>query len=99
VVVEASDGPKRSTWLAEDVHLAVLDLSMPRMTGLQAALELPRRQPQLRVLILSMHDNEQSAPPCGVNRFLYPVAVRALARDYLDLATRGRMHRRPPDSS
>ena len=32
---------------------------MPRMTGLQAARELHRRRPELRVLILSMHDNEQ----------------------------------------
>ena len=32
---------------------------MPRMTGLQAARELSRRRPELRVLMLSMHDNEQ----------------------------------------
>jgi DNA-binding NarL/FixJ family response regulator len=32
---------------------------MPRMTGLQAALELSKRTPEPRVLILSMHDNEQ----------------------------------------
>jgi DNA-binding NarL/FixJ family response regulator len=37
----------------------VLDISMPRMTGLQAARELTSRRPDLRVLILSMHDNEQ----------------------------------------
>jgi DNA-binding NarL/FixJ family response regulator len=42
-----------------DIDLAVLDVTMPRMTGLQAAAELSRRQPQLRVLILSMHDNER----------------------------------------
>ena len=32
---------------------------MPRMTGLQAAQELSRRRPELRILMLSMHDNEQ----------------------------------------
>jgi DNA-binding NarL/FixJ family response regulator len=32
---------------------------MPRLTGLQAAAELARRQPELRVLMLSMHDNEE----------------------------------------
>jgi DNA-binding NarL/FixJ family response regulator len=37
----------------------VLDVSMPRMTGIQAARELARRRPELRVLMLSMHDNEQ----------------------------------------
>ena len=60
VVAEASDGAEAvELALAEEVDLAVLDLSMPRMTGLQAAHELSRRQPELRVLILSMHDNEQ----------------------------------------
>ncbi len=32
---------------------------MPKLTGLQAAAELHRRQPEVRVLILSVHDNEQ----------------------------------------
>jgi DNA-binding NarL/FixJ family response regulator len=39
--------------------LAIPDISMPRMTGLQAAREITRRKPDVRVLMLSMHDNEQ----------------------------------------
>jgi DNA-binding NarL/FixJ family response regulator len=45
--------------LDEDVHLAILDVSMPRMTGIQAAAELHKRKPELRIVMLSMHDNEQ----------------------------------------
>jgi DNA-binding NarL/FixJ family response regulator len=41
------------------VNLAVLDVTMPRLTGIQAAGELARRRPLLKTLILSMHDNEQ----------------------------------------
>jgi DNA-binding NarL/FixJ family response regulator len=116
VVAEAADGAEAvELALSEDVELAVLDVSMPRMTGLQAAHELARRRPELRVLILSMHDNEQyffEALKAGAsgyvlktaaNRdlieacratmrgepFLYPAAVRALVRDYLDRASRG----------
>jgi DNA-binding NarL/FixJ family response regulator len=37
----------------------VLDLSMPGMSGLQATRELARLRPSVRILILSMHDNEQ----------------------------------------
>jgi DNA-binding NarL/FixJ family response regulator len=60
VVAEAGDGAEAvEKALAEDVHLAVLDVAMPRLTGLQAARELTRRRPDLRVLILSMYDNEQ----------------------------------------
>jgi DNA-binding NarL/FixJ family response regulator len=60
VVAEATDGEEAvARALAEDVHLAILDISMPRKTGLQAAREITHRKPELRVLILSMHDNEQ----------------------------------------
>jgi DNA-binding NarL/FixJ family response regulator len=116
VVAEAADGDEavRRT-LSEDVHLAILDISMPRMTGLQAAREITRRKPDVRVLILSMHDSEQylfEAIRMGasgyvlksaVDRdlvqacraamrgepFLYPGAVRALMREYLDRARAG----------
>jgi DNA-binding NarL/FixJ family response regulator len=60
VVAEVGDGAEAvERGLQDDVDLAVLDISMPRMTGLQAARELTSRRPDLRVLILSMHDNEQ----------------------------------------
>jgi DNA-binding NarL/FixJ family response regulator len=60
VVAEAGDGAQAlEQALTEEVDLTVLDVSMPRMTGLQAAAELHRRQPELRILMLSMHDNEQ----------------------------------------
>jgi DNA-binding NarL/FixJ family response regulator len=60
VVAEAVDGAEAvEKALAEDVHLAILDVSMPRMTGIQAATELTKRKPELRVLMLSMYDSEQ----------------------------------------
>ena len=116
VVAQAGDGAEAvERALAEEVDLAVLDITMPRMTGLQAARELAQRKPELKVLILSMHDNEQyffEALKAGAsgyvlksaaNRdlieacratmrgepFLYPAAVRALVRDYLERASRG----------
>jgi DNA-binding NarL/FixJ family response regulator len=60
VVAEASNGAEAvERGMQEDIDLALLDVTMPRMTGLQAAHELTRRRPDLRVLMLSMHDNEQ----------------------------------------
>jgi DNA-binding NarL/FixJ family response regulator len=60
VVAEAANGAEavelvRST----PPDLAILDISMPRLTGLQAAREIARRAPSVRTLMLSMHDNEQ----------------------------------------
>jgi DNA-binding NarL/FixJ family response regulator len=60
VVDEASDGAEAlDRVLQGDVDLAILDVTMPRMTGLQAARELRRRGSDAKVLVLSMHDNEQ----------------------------------------
>ena len=60
VVAEAGDGVEALELAAtQAIDLAVLDVAMPRMTGLQAAAELARRRPELRLLMLSMYDNEQ----------------------------------------
>ncbi|MCZ7589831.1 MAG: response regulator transcription factor [Gaiella sp.] len=60
VVAEAEDGAEAvEKALSEDVDLAILDVSMPRLTGIQAAAQLHRVRPGLRVLMLSMHDSEQ----------------------------------------
>ena len=60
VVAEAENGADAvEKALEEDVHLAILDVSMPRMTGIQAAAELHKRNPELKTLMLSMHDSEQ----------------------------------------
>jgi DNA-binding NarL/FixJ family response regulator len=60
VVAEASDGAQAiEAALRTDIDLAVLDVSMPRLTGIQVTPQLAEHRPDLRVLILSMHDNEQ----------------------------------------
>jgi DNA-binding NarL/FixJ family response regulator len=123
VVAEAADGGEAiRAALAHDVDLAILDVSMPKLTGLQVTAELRRRRRQLRVLILSVHDNEQyffEALRAGAsgyvlksaaNRdlifacraamrgepFLYPKAVTALIRDYLERAGDGAAAPRDP---
>jgi DNA-binding NarL/FixJ family response regulator len=60
VVAEAGDGVEAlAAGLAEEIDLAVLDVAMPRLTGLDAARELARHRPGMRLLMLSMHDSEQ----------------------------------------
>ena len=59
VVAEASDGAEAvEVAMTEAVDLAILDVTMPRLTGIQAARRISERKPELRTLILSMHDNE-----------------------------------------
>jgi DNA-binding NarL/FixJ family response regulator len=60
VVAEAADGAEAVEGaISGDVDLVVLDVAMPRLTGLQAAAELTRRAAPVRLLMLSVHDNEQ----------------------------------------
>lgn len=116
VVAEAADGYQAVAALGQiPVDLAILDIAMPRMTGLQAAREINRSHPHVRILILSMYDNEQyffEALRAGASGyvlksvadrdlieacraamrgepFLYPGAVNALIRNYLDRAKDG----------
>ncbi|MDF6017474.1 response regulator transcription factor [Streptomyces sp. JH34] len=111
VVAEAGDGAEAIEMArSEQPDLAVLDIAMPRLTGLQAARELSRIMPGLRILMLTMYDNEQyffEALKAGASGFvlksvadrdlveacraamrdepfLYPGAVTALIRNYLD---------------
>jgi DNA-binding NarL/FixJ family response regulator len=74
VAAEAADGAEAvERALDPSIDLAILDISMPRKTGLQAARDLSRRRPELRTLILSMYENEQ---------FLFE-ALRAGASGYV----------------
>ncbi len=60
VVGEACDGLEaRDKALAERPDLCILDVAMPRMTGLQATREIRTYAPEVNVLILSMHDDER----------------------------------------
>ena len=60
VVAEADDGVEALERTQSELpDVAVLDVSMPRMTGLQAARAVRAHSPGTRVLLLSMHDDER----------------------------------------
>jgi DNA-binding NarL/FixJ family response regulator len=60
VVAEAGDGAEAVQEAADhEIDLAILDVAMPKLTGLQAAREITRRHPGLPIIMLSMYDNEQ----------------------------------------
>jgi len=60
VVAEASDGAEAvATALAERPDLCILDVAMPKLTGIQATREIKSQAPDIDVLILSMHDDDR----------------------------------------
>jgi DNA-binding NarL/FixJ family response regulator len=95
VVAETGDGAEAvKCGLSMDVDLAILDIAMPRMTGLQAARELQQRRPGLRILVLSMHESEQylyEALRAGASGY---VVKRAADRDLVE-ACRATMRGEP----
>jgi DNA-binding NarL/FixJ family response regulator len=60
VVAEAADGVEaRDIAIRQRPDLAILDVKMPRLTGLQATNEIREQAPDVAILILSMHDDER----------------------------------------
>jgi DNA-binding NarL/FixJ family response regulator len=92
VVGEAADGAEAvAEALAHRPDLAILDVAMPRLTGLQATREIKALAPEIDVLILSMHDDEHylyEALKAGASGYVLKQkadqdlvdAVRAVAR-------------------
>ncbi len=59
VTAEAQDGIEAvERALAERPDVAVLDVSMPRLTGLHAARQIRSHTDEVQVLMLSMHDED-----------------------------------------
>ncbi|HEV7918951.1 MAG TPA: response regulator transcription factor [Solirubrobacterales bacterium] len=74
VIGEAGDGAEAVALAVQHrPDVAVLDISMPKLTGLQAAREIKQQAPEVAVLLLSMHDDE---------RYLYE-ALRVGAGGYV----------------
>jgi DNA-binding NarL/FixJ family response regulator len=60
VIGEAADGLALLGLVAQvQPHLVLMDIAMPGLNGLEATARLIRDWPEVRVLILSMHQNEE----------------------------------------
>lgn len=80
VVAEAGDGRdavRQALALKPDV--AVLDISMPLLNGIDATAQIVRRAPEVKVLILSMYSQE-----AYVSRALHAGATGYLLKDSAD---------------
>jgi DNA-binding NarL/FixJ family response regulator len=81
VIAEATDG-REAVEKARDLHpdVAIVDIAMPSLNGLEATRQIVKKAPRTRVLVLTMHDTNQ----------LIQQVVKAGARGYVlksDVAT------------
>ena len=74
VVGEAADGRAAMEWLArEPADVAVMDVAMPGLNGIEATAQIARQFPRMAVIMLSMHGDETYVLRC----------LRAGARGYI----------------
>jgi DNA-binding NarL/FixJ family response regulator len=74
VVGEATDGQEAQRLVQrEDPDAAVMDISMPKFNGLDAALSLSRTNPRTRLILLTRHNEQEyvaEALRCGVRGYV-----------------------------
>lgn len=84
-----AEGVERALELKPD--LVLLDMSMPVMTGLQAAARIRRQAPSTKIVIITMHDSPQmetEARAAGADVYITKMAA---AKSLLQ-AMRGLFH-------
>jgi DNA-binding NarL/FixJ family response regulator len=99
VVAEASDGQELIR-LAETHHpdIAVLDISMPTLNGIEAARELGRSSPQTKAILLTQHEEEQyihEALEVGVKGYVLKSQVASDLIHALQQVSRGGIYLSP----
>lgn len=102
VIAEAKDGHEVLT-LASEHHpdVVLMDLSMPGMNGLEAALRLKKEQPQIKIIVLSMHASEEyvlQALRAGASGYLVKDSAPLELALALQAVARGETYLSPPIS-
>lgn len=81
VVAEAGDG-REAVRQAEELEpdVAIVDITMPLLNGIEATRQIVRRSPGTRVLVLTMHSDE-----AYVNQILQAGAIGYLLKESADV--------------
>lgn len=113
IVGEADNGRDAVRAVAElNPHVVLMDLTMPGMNGMEAILDIKRRHPEVRVLVLTLHKTEEfvlASLRCGADGYILKeatpselrLAVRTVAsgKIYLSPDVMGSMTTGVPDGS
>ncbi len=96
VLAEASDGREAlELVLRHSPDVVLMDITMPRLNGLDAAARMTTEHPEVRVIILSMHSNEEyywRALKSGAAGYLLKQAATAELGTALQAVARGEIY-------
>ncbi len=99
VIGEAGDGVELLALLQERrADLVILDISMPRLRGLEATRRIKERCPETKVLILTMHRSKeylQQALACGADGYLLKEDADLALFSAIDAIRQGRVYISP----
>lgn len=99
VVAEAADGREVLALIASSQpNLILMDIGMPVMNGLEATTRVLQEAPNLRVIILSMHTNEEyvlQAMRAGASGYLLKKAATAELESAIRAVSRGETYLSP----
>lgn len=99
VAAEASDG-QEVIRLTEELHpdIAVIDISMPTLNGIDAARELARSCPKTKAILLTQHEEEQyvhEALQAGVRGYVLKSQVASDLVNAIQQVSRGGFYLSP----
>jgi len=94
ILGEAGDGVQAIEKASElKPDLIVMDVSMPRLDGLQATRQIRKKLPETKILILSQHDTSHmlaAALEAGANGYVTKSQVSRCLLSALDAVSKGR---------
>ncbi|AQR79055.1 response regulator transcription factor [Paenibacillus larvae] len=102
VVGEAANGIE-ALRLYEDLrpHLLILDISLPRLDGIQVLREIKLRHEEAKVIVLTMHEDEDyitSIMQAGASGYIPKAAVDEELYTAIDSVMNGYMYLRPKET-
>jgi two-component system response regulator NreC len=103
VIAEASDGLEaieKTNKLRPDI--IIMDISMPKLGGLEAAIEIKKSQPDTKILILTQYEDEQYISrflKIGVSGYLLKKAVGSDLISAIRAVDRGELYLHPSITS
>ena len=92
-IAECASGEEAYRYLYDnEIHIIIMDISMPGKGGIEATQQIKKRYPEIKIIILSMHDNPMmvsKAISAGANAYILKNEISDNLLDALDKLIHG----------
>lgn len=92
-IAECASGEEAYSYLYDnEIHIIIMDISMPGKGGIEATQQIKKRYPEIKIIILSMHDNPMmvtKAISAGANAYILKNEISDNLLDALDKLIHG----------